>query len=545
MFNYLYYYNGAGVAAGDFNNDGKIDLYFGANQTANKLFINRGGLKFQDVSAAALPKPDGSWTTGLSVVDINNDGMLDIYICKVGNFRGLRSANKLLVCTGIVNGVPTYEDKAASYGLAFSGFSTQAAFFDYDGDGDLDMFLLNHSVHENANFAPRSNFIGTSNELAGDRLYRNDNGTFKDATASAGINSSAIGYGLGVVISDLNNDGRPDIYVGNDFHENDYLYYNNGDGSFTDTSNALLMHTSKYTMGVDAADANNDGYPEIISLDMLPQDAYILRRSMGDDDYDVFNSKLDAGYSYQYSRNNLQYHRKNGSYSEVGLYAGIAATDWSWAPLWIDFDNDGTKDLFISNGIPKRLNDIDYVNYLYNDARQASLASGSIKDLDLDMISKFPEIKIRNKFYQGSDSLRFNDLSEQVKDDSPSYSNGAIYADLDNDGDLDIVVNNINDAATLYENTSSDRTKNRHIDLQLTGSSSNRNAIGSKLLAFSGTEIASYEKFPVHGFMSSMEIPLHIGLGKKFIDSAILVWPDGSFEHLQLDTGGTIKQLHL
>jgi enediyne biosynthesis protein E4 len=366
MFNYMYFYNGSGVGAGDFNNDGLIDLFFASNLEDNKLYINEGRLHFKDATVEAAILQDKGWSTGVSVVDINNDGLLDIYVCRVGKFEILNSKNQLLICKGIKNGIPFYADEAQQYGLDFSGFSTQAVFFDYDMDGDLDMYLLNHSVHKSSSFSSRDQFANRYSPLSGDRLFRNDGNHFIDVTKSSLINSSEIGYGLGIAVSDINLDGWPDLYIGNDFHENDYLYINQKNGTFAEENNQRMMHTSKFSMGVDIADVNNDGYPEIISMDMLAADPYILKRSLGDDDYDVFYSKISSGYNYQYSRNNLQYNRRNGVFSETGEYSGISATDWSWAPLWMDFDNDGLKDLFISNGIPKRLNDMDYINFIYN-----------------------------------------------------------------------------------------------------------------------------------------------------------------------------------
>ena len=362
LFKYMYFYNGAGVGAGDFNNDGLIDVFFASNQGQNSLYLNKGNVQFRNVTSEAGIPDGNAWSTGVSVTDINNDGLLDIYICRVGNFRILHSRNQFLICTGIdKDGVPHYIDEAAKLGLDFSGFGTQAAFLDYDRDGDLDMFLLNHSVHENGNFRPRHVFDGTVHPTAGNRLFRNDGEKFTDVSVGSGISSTAIGYGLGIVASDINLDGYPDLYIGNDFHENDYLYINQRNGTFRDISDSALMHTSRYSMGVDIADANNDGLPEIFSADMLPSDPAVLKRTPGEESYDVFNMKISYGYSYQYSRNALQYNRGNGLFSEIALYSGVAATDWSWAPLWMDFDNDGLKDLFISNGIPKRLNDIDYI----------------------------------------------------------------------------------------------------------------------------------------------------------------------------------------
>ncbi len=535
VLDYMYFYNGAGIGAGDFNNDGLIDLFFAANQGQNKLFLNIGNLHFKDVTSEAKIENDGGWSTGVSVVDINNDGLLDIYVCRVGNYEKLQSKNQLLICQGIdKNGVPFYVNKAHEYGLDFSGFSTQAAFLDYDMDGDLDMFLLNHTVHQTGNFAERKNFLGTYDSLSGDRIYRNDGNHFTDVTKQTNINSSAIGYGLGVVISDINLDGYPDIYVGNDFHENDYVYINQRNGTFKEVLNDHIMHTSQFTMGVDAADINNDGLPEIISLDMLSSDPYILKRSLGGNSYDVFNLKIQYGYNYQYSRNNLQLNKGNGMFSEIGLYAGVAATDWSWSPLWVDFDNDGLKDLFVSNGIPKRLNDIDYLSYISNDTIQRRIQKGSLNEKDMALIENFPQIKLPNKFFKNTGNASFKDLSNAIKGDSTTYSNGAVYADFDNDGDLDIVVNNIDEAALLYQNKTIDSNDHSFLQLKLHGSAGNINAVGSKVIVFADTSIRTYEKYAVRGFMSSMEIPVHIGLRKTKVDSILLVWPDNSYQHIQL-----------
>jgi enediyne biosynthesis protein E4 len=534
LFDYMYFYNGGGVGAGDFNNDGKTDVFFASSQGNNKLYLNKGQLRFEDVSTAANIPIDSGWSTGVSVVDINNDGRLDIYVCRVGKLNGLpASHNLLLICEGIdKNGIPHYKDKSQDYGLDFIGFSTQAVFFDYDMDSDLDMFLLNHTIHDNGTFGPRNTMLNTFNAVSGDRLYRNDKSKFVDVTARSGINSSVIGYGLGVMVSDINLDGYPDIYVGNDFHENDYLYMNQGNGSFKDELTSHLMHTSQFSMGVDIADINNDAYPEIISMDMLPSDPYILKRSLGEDENDIFYEKIKNGYFYQYTRNNLQYNRKNGMFSETGLYSGVAATDWSWAPLWIDFDNDGLKDLFISNGIPKRMNDIDYINFVSNGEIQQKIKGKNMAENDIGLIEKFPQIKIKNKFYSNKGQLRFEDRETGIKNDKPTYSNGAIYADLDNDGDLDLLVNNIDEAAMLYENKSNDLGANNWVDISLTGNKENIQAIGARVILFTGTEIRTYDKYPVHGFLSSMETPLHIGLDNTKIDSLFLVWPDNTYEKI-------------
>lgn len=539
VFKYMYFYNGAGIGAGDFNNDGFIDLFFASNQQQNKLFLNvgsskgeRGKIKYKDVTANAQIPNDGGWSTGVSVIDINNDGLLDIYVCRVGKFETLNSKNQLLVCQRIdENGVPFYKDEAAQYGLDFSGFSTQAAFLDYDMDGDLDMFLMNHTVHQNGTFAPRAKFIGTYHPLSGDRLFRNDgNKKFTDVTVSSTINSSAISYGLGLAISDIDLDGWPDLYIGNDFHENDYLYINQKNGTFKDESEERLMHTSQYSMGVDVADINNDAYPEIVSLDMLPADPYILKRSIAEDEYNLHKMKLGYGYSHQYPRNNLQLNRGNGMFSEVGLYAGVHATDWSWAPLWMDFDNDGLKDLFISNGIPKKLNDIDYVNYVSDEKIQEKILSNSMGDKEMRLIEKFPEIKLANKFYKNKGQAKFEDQGAFIQGDVLTYSNGAVYADLDNDGDLDIVVNNISDPVLVYENKSNDNKDKKFLKIHVRGPQGNVNAVGAKFIVHSKSGMISYEKFPVRGFLSSMETPFFVGLNKVDVDSMLIVWPDNTYQ---------------
>jgi hypothetical protein len=551
LFSYMYYYNGAGVGAGDFNNDGKVDLFFAANQQSNKLFLNKGGMQFEDVTTAANIPNDASWSTGVSVVDINNDGLLDIYICRVGNYKILKGKNQLLVCTQIdEKGIPHYQDQATQYGLDFSGFSTQAAFLDYDQDGDLDLFLLNHSVNHDGNYAPRKNFENTFDSLAGQKFYRNDTqlnedgsikGRFNDITTTVGINGSKIGYGLGVAVSDINLDGWPDIYVGNDFHENDYLYINNQKGQFEEKGRESIMHSSQFTMGVDLADANNDGYPDIISMDMLPYESYMLRRSLSEDDYNIFQNKLAFGYTYQYARNNLQYNRGNGRFSEVGQYAGIHATDWSWASLWMDFNNDGNKDLFVSNGIPKRMNDIDYINFVSGEALQEKLKNNSLESKDLTLINQFPEIKIPNQFFLNQGEFTFNNITQDIYKNPNSFSNGAVYADLDNDGDLDIVVNNINDPVLVYQNnTNQDSSATNYASIQLTGPIQNRFAVGAKVLVYANQQVYSQEQYPVHGFLSSMQTPLLIGLDKIKPDSVHLIWPDQTYQRIQLQAGKSI-----
>jgi len=542
MFKYMYFYNGAGVGVGDFNNDGLIDIFFSSNQGENKIYLNEGGMKFKDVTKEARIPQDGGWSTGVSVVDINNDGLLDIYVCRVGKYETLQSKNQFLICKGKdANGVPYYEDEAGKLGLDFSGFSTQAAFLDYDLDGDLDFFLMNHSLRFNGTFNERSSYLNTFDTLAADYLFRNESLSgggkgevkFVDVSATAGINRSIIGYGLGLSVADINLDGYPDLYIGNDFHENDYLYINQKNGTFRDELESSIMHTSQFSMGTDVADITNDGFPEIISIDMMPEDPYILKRSLGENEYDLFHYKIRHGYHPQFARNALQLNRRNGLFSEVGFYSNVYATDWSWAALWTDFDNDGWKDLFISNGIPKRLNDMDYINYVSNAELQEKIRTNRVDENDMALIEKFPQIKLANKFYLNKGEAKFVDAVSMIRNDQKTYSNGSAYADFDNDGDMDIVVNNIDEPALIYKNLSNnDDTKKTFLELKLKGSPENLNAIGTKAIVFTKNEVRTYEKFPVRGFQGSMEVPLHIGLDKAIVDSILLIWPDNTYERL-------------
>ncbi len=537
VFKYLYFYNGGGIGTGDFNNDNLPDLFFTANQSSNRLYLNKGELRFKDVTVEAKIPGDGAWSTGVSVVDINNDGLLDIYVCRVGNHKSLQSHNQFLICQGIdSNGIPFYEDKAKEYGLDFSGFSTQADFFDYDMDGDLDMYLLNHSTYQNNVFGARNEKLKTHTPYSGDRLYRNEgNQRFKDVTVESGINSCVIGYGLGIATGDINLDGYPDLYIGNDFNENDYLYINQHDGAFKDELTNRMMHTSQFSMGVDVGDINNDAYPEIISADMLPRDPNLLKSSLGEDGYDIFNLKIGYGYNHQYTRNNLQLNRGNGLFSEVGLFADLYATDWSWSPLWLDFDNDGLRDLFVTNGISKRLNDIDYLNFISNQAIQEKIRNESLDERDMKLLDKYPKVKIHNKLFKNNGELRFADIENEVLGNKDTYSNGAVYADFDNDGDIDIVVNNIDEPVLLYNNRNNDKKEQAFADIKLKGPKQNVNAIGAKIIIYANDGLRIYEKYPVRGFLSSIETPLHIGLNNTKVDSAFVIWPDNTYEPIRLD----------
>ena len=536
FFDYMYFFNGGGVAAGDFNKDGLVDLFFTSNMGKNKLFLNQGDFKFQDVTQEAGIEGEGYWSTGASVVDINQDGRLDIYVNVVGDHEILKGSNQLFICKKIENGIPVFEDEAIAYDLDLAGFGTQAAFADFDKDGDLDMFQLNHSIHQNGTFGKRKEFEGETSNVSGDRYFRNDNGTFLNATQESGINSSVIGYGLGVVVGDVNNDGYPDIYVGNDFHENDYLYINQKDGTFEEELREQIQHTSRFSMGVDMADINNDGFNDIISLDMLPYEPQILKSSLGEEAFDVYRFKKDFGYNDQFARNNLQLNNQNGTFSEIALYADIYATDWSWAPLFMDFDNNGQKDLFVSNGIPRRMNDIDYINYMSsNEDQRKKTEMGVVDKEDLEIVERMPKIKLPNRFFSNNADLTFDDVSAKILNNADSYSNGAVYVDLDNDGDLDIVVNNLEDKPFIYKNKAVEENRSgKYLKLELGGPEKNRNAIGTRVIVeLRNNQILSYEHFPVKGFQSSAQDVFHIAVGDSSqVNSITLVWPDGSTQSL-------------
>lgn len=538
IFNYLYFYNGGGVGAGDLNNDGLVDLVFSSNLGENKIFKNKGGLKFEDITEKSNLTPNGGWSNGVSIVDINNDGLLDIYISQVGNYDKLNGVNQLYVCQKIENEIPIYKEQAEEYGLNIKSLATQAAFIDFDLDGDLDFYLLNHSAHRNGTFGARKNFLNTFHPDAGDRYYENQDGFYVDKTKESGIHSSALGYGLGIAAGDVNMDGLPDLYIGNDFHENDYLYINKGKGLFSDDTENQMPHTSRFSMGVDIADINNDIYPEIVSLDMLPYDYKLIKMADGEDVFYNFNFKLDQGYNFQFSRNALQLNNRNDSFSEIAMFSEVHATDWSWSSLLFDFDNDGLKDLFVSNGISKRMNDTDYMNYVSNDAIQERINKNEFNESDELLTDLLPEVKIPNKFFKNGGDLNYLDLTQSIQNNISSFSNGAIYADLDNDGDLDVVTNNINEKAFLYENLNQG---NQHLKINLKGSAQNINAIGAKAILYAGGKIQYQEKFPVRGFQSSSETSLLFGIPNgQPVDSLCIIWPDNSYQTLTKEMSDSV-----
>ena len=525
IIEYLYFNNGGGVAAGDINNDGLIDLYFTSNQKANKLYLNKGDLKFEDITDAAGVAGTGDWKTGVTMADVNGDGLLDIYVCEVGKYKSFHGRNQLF----INQGDNTFKEEAHEYGLDFQGFSTQAAFFDYDMDGDLDMYLLNHSVHTSRSYGNVS-LRFDRDSLAGGRLYRNDlvNGkhVFHDVTREAGIYSSQIGYGLGVNVSDINNDGLPDIYISNDFHENDYLYINNGNGTFSERLTDFITHTSRSSMGNDVGDINNDGLLDIMVLDMLPENEKIRKQSGGEDDYELAEIKLKYGYNHQFVRNTLQLNLGGGMFSEIGQLAGVYSTDWSWSPLLCDLDNDGWKDLFITNGIYRRANDLDYVKFLTGGNR--SVPSGDISKLtDKDLYEKMPLYPNISYIYKNNGDLTFTNMAGQWGIDTRAFSNGATYADLDNDGDLDLIVNNIHSPAFIYRNNATRQSGNHYLSVVLKGKGMNTRGIGARVTIYNGGKLQVAEQFPTRGFLSATSDVLHFGLGTaKLIDSLVVRWPD-------------------
>lgn len=529
ILKYIYNYNGGGVAIGDINNDGLPDIYFTANSKGhNKLYLNKGGFKFEDVTEKAGVAGTSDWCTGVTMADVNGDGLLDIYVCAVANTNGLKGHNELF----INNGNGTFTESAAKYGLDFSGFSTQAVFFDYDHDGGLDCYLLNQSQHPNQNISDTS-ARRKFNPNAGDRLYRNDivNGQrrFTDVSAAAGIYQSSLGFGLGVSVADFNNDGWDDIYVGNDFHENDYYYLNNGNGTFTESGANHFRHYSRYSMGNDAADFNNDGQMDIITVDMLPGDEKTLKTYGNDEHADVYNQKIiKNGYQNQYSRNCLQKNNGNGeSFSDVGLISGISATDWSWSPLFADFDNDGKKDLFISSGIVKRPLDLDFIKFITGITNPAEY--GSPDELRKMLNGRMPDGASHPFFYKGDGTAAFKDVSELWgTEDMKGYYDGAAYADLSNDGNIDIVINCINGPAIMLKNNA---PKRNYLSVAFKGNDMNTFGIGAKAYLFSNGKMQYQELMLTRGFMSSSEPRLHFGLDSiKQIDSLLVVWPDQNYQ---------------
>ncbi|WP_299129736.1 VCBS repeat-containing protein [uncultured Winogradskyella sp.] len=526
ILNYLYFYNGAGVAAADFNNDGLSDIYFTGNTVADQLYLNKGNLMFQDVTEQALIDNKEPWTTGVTVVDINQDGFLDIYVCKVGKHLNLNGHNLLYVNQGLTaDGVPQFKEQSKDYGLNFSGYSTQSIFFDYDLDGDLDMYLLNHSLYPNANYGNGRKRL-TYDVLAGDRLYRNDNGRYIDVSSQSGISQGTIGYGLGISVSDLNNDGYPDIYIGNDFFENDYLYINQKDGTFKEinSNDRALGHTSHFSMGNVAVDFNNDLRPDLMSLDMLPEDLRTLKSAAAEYNYPIYQRYIKNDYNHQFMQNTFHLNLGNETFSELSFLSGIAATEWSWSPLAADFDNDGYKDLYITNGIKGITNDMDFINFISNTTIP--------KDIDnktnayKTVIKELPQRKVPNYMFRNRDGLTFEDMTDKWISNEATFSNGAIYSDLNNDGDLDIIVNEVDQQANIYENHTALKKTNNYLQLEFKGHKNNINGIGAKAIIYTKEKTIMAENYTSTGYLSAKTPKLHFGLGREnTIDSLQIIWP--------------------
>jgi enediyne biosynthesis protein E4 len=530
-----YMYNGGGVAVGDINNDGLADIYFTANQTSNKLFLNKGQLKFEDITNQSGVDCLTGWKTGVTMADVNGDGLLDIYVCFSGLAPKAQRANQLLINTGVINGIPHFIDKATEYGLTGEGSnSTQALFFDMDNDGDLDMFLLNHGTMFYSPFVNTQLLRTKRHPLFGNKLYRNDlvDGVmrFVEISDSAGIRGGGNNFGLGVAASDINNDGWLDLYVTNDYEEQDFLYLNNKDGTFSDITKSSIDHISRFGMGVDIADYNNDGLQDIIVMDMNPEDNYRQKTLRGADDYDKYQLLVNNGYYHQNMRNMLQLNvglqaNNDPVFSEIGQLAGVSNTDWSWSPLLADFDNDGWKDLYVTNGFLKDITNLDFIKF----GKIESSGMFGKKTNIAELINKMPATKLSNYSFRNNGDLTFSNQSNSWGFNRPGVSNGAAYADFDNDGDLDIVVNNLGEPSKLYENHARESGVAPHfITLSLHSKTMNKFGIGAKVTIDIKGNRQVQELSPTRGYQSSVEPRLHFGLGRNTVVDLITVeWPGG------------------
>ncbi|MDJ1506697.1 VCBS repeat-containing protein [Xanthocytophaga agilis] len=537
IMRYSYFYNGGGVAVGDVNNDGLQDIFFSGNMVKNRLYLNKGNLEFEDITQQSQVAEKQGWCTGATMADINADGWLDIYVCRSADIDPEKRKNLLF----INNHDNTFTEKAAEYGLADDSYSTHASFFDYDKDGDLDVFVLNHSTREYAGFGKVLAELKTQkNPAYGNKLYRNDNGHFVDISEQAGIISNVLSFGLGLAVSDINMDGWPDIYISNDFNEQDYLYINNQNGTFSEKLKEQIGHTSLFSMGSDIADYNNDSYPDIMTLDMLPEDNKRQKMTSGAENYDKVQLLTDLGFHYQYMRNMLHLNNGNGTFSEIGQLAGVSNTDWSWAALFGDYDNDGYKDLFVTNGYVRDYTDMDFLKYSTDTQLKGEKLTIN------QIIEKMPSSEVENYIYHNNGDLTFTKKTDEWGLGGKNVSSGAAYADLDNDGDLDLVVNNINEFASIYENNSTNLQQNTYLSVKLTGTKLNHTGIGAKIKIYTKGKCQYQEQMPVRGYESSVDQNVHFGIGQEStIDSLIIIWPSDHTQkitRLQANQTITLKE---
>lgn len=529
---YEYFYNGAGVGIGDVNNDGLQDIYFTGNMTPDKLYLNKGNLSFQDITDAAnIKNRSEMWRTGVTIADVNGDGKSDIYVGYSGKVRGEGRINQLFINKGNDNnGIPRFEDEAQQYGLADSSYTTQVFFFDYDRDGDLDMLSLNH----NPNNLPvldepsTADLLSKTDQSIGIRLFKNHQEKFTDVTVASGISSSLLTYGLGAAISDINGDGWPDVYIANDYNVPDYLYINNKNGTFTDKIQTALGHTSKSSMGNNISDINNDALPDIFVLDMLPEDNHRQKILFAADNYEKFDVTVRSGFYYQYMRNTLQLNNGDGTFSEIGQLSGISNTDWSWAPLFADFDNDGWKDLYVTNGYTRDFTNLDFLKYMNTEiASKGRLNRGQV----LEILKHMPASNVTDYIFKNNGNLTFNSMGSNWGVDSASNSNGAAYADLDNDGDLDLIVNNVNRAAFIYRNEAQKQNTHHYLQVKLKGAGKNTEGLGAKITLYRKGKVQFLEQMPARGYQSTVSPILHFGLAEENgVDSLRVVWPLGKEE---------------
>lgn len=531
------FYNGGGVGLADFNNDSLLDIFFTGNLVSNRLYLNKGGLSFEDITDAANLSSTGTWSTGVSIADINSDGFLDIYVCKSGPPDLERRHNELYINQGDL----TFREESKNYGLDFVGFSTHAAFFDYDKDGDLDCYLLNNSIRSIGAYDLRKDQRKIPDPGGGNKLLRNDGATFTDVSNQAGIYTSMIGFGLGVTIGDINKDGWPDIYVSNDFFEKDYLYINQQDGTFREALEEMMREISLGSMGADMADINNDGLPEVFVTEMLPESDDRLKTTAQFENWDKYVNNVQQGYYHQFSRNVLQLNNGNGTFSEIGRLAGVHATDWSWGALIFDMDNDGKKDIFVANGIYKDLLDQDYVNFVSNRDMVRDILQEKGRVIK-QLIDSIPTNKVANFAFRHLENLQFINQAQEWGFAEPTHSNGSAYGDLDNDGDLDLVLNNVNMPAHIYENRTDKMFSDRSfLSVVLHGEGENRFAIGSKITLYAGKEVFYQEHFPARGFMSSVDYRITFGVGKlKTVDSLTIQWPDDRITTIRQATANQV-----